>query len=317
MGTPYITPAMLTTAPTGISWAIIPFPKSSTEQQTAEQFNICHRATSIVDGFTNQIFRSTIDNEERNGPGEFRINMIQNTGEVRWMLSRWPITEILAVQVAPSASYPTQWTNVTTGYYRIENPVLGVYNSYTSAGSAGAGGQSIRIAPGYAGWGLGRQGYLFACSYVNGWPHTGLMQSCNSGSSTLVVDDVTGMAGATVKIYDGTNTEDVTVLSVTAEQNQTLPNNGGTAPAGPGTLTLQNPTSFAHTGSNPAQVIVSALPSDVMWATVLAATVQALESGIIAVTIQNLPGSQTVGGHGVDALTLEYQNILAPYKRVL
>lgn len=317
MATPYITPSMLTTAPTGISWAIIPFPKSTTAQQTAEQFNICHRATAIVDGYTNQIFRSTIDNEERNGPGDFRVNLIQATGEIRWLLSRWPITNILAVQVAPSAVYPVQWTNVTTGYYRIENPVLGVYNSYASAGSAGAGGQSIRIAPGYAGWGLGRSGYLFAASYENGWPHAGLLTSCLSGATSLVVDDVTGMTGATVKIYDGIETETVTVTSVTAETNVTLPNSGGAAPAGPGTLNLATATQFAHTGANPPQVVVSALPSDVMWATVLAAMVQALESGIIAVTIQNMPGSQTVGGHGVDALTLEYKTILDPYRRVI
>lgn len=317
MGTPYITPSMLTSAPTGIAWSIIPFPKATTQAQVAEQTNICHRATSIVDGYTNQIFRSTIDDEQRTGPGDYRINVQSNTGNVRWMLSRWPITQILAIQVSGAAVFPRQWVQVASGMWEIENPIIGVYGSYTSAGSAGGGGQSIIIAPGYVGWGNGRNGFRLACSYINGWPHAGLMTSCLAGATSLVVDDVTGMAGATVKIYDGTSTETVTVASVTATTNVTLPNGGGTAPGGPGTLTLAAGTSFAHTGSNPAEVVVSAMPSDVLWATMLAATVQALESGIQAVTIQNLPGSTTVGGHGVEALEIQYQNLLQPYKRVI
>lgn len=308
---------MITNAPTGISWSIIPFPKSTSSQQFAEQTNICWRATQIVDGYVNQVFRSTIDNEQRSGPGDFRVNVESDTGVVRWLLTRWPVTEILAVQTASASVFPRQWTQVPSGMWDIEVPIIGVYGSYVSGGSGAAGGQAILIAPGYAGWGLGRQGYRLACSYVNGWPHAGLMTDATAGSTTLSVDDVTGMAGATVFIYDGASTERVHVNSVTADANVTLPNGGGTAPAGPGTLTLSMPLSFNHPGGNPALVTVSAIPTDVLWATVLAATTQALDAGITSVSIQNLPGSETVGGHGIQELVTHYELLLEPYKRVI
>ena len=316
MATPYITPNMLTAAPTGIAWNIIPAPKAVTAAQLAEQTNICWRATAIIDGYVNQVFRSTIDNEQRSGPGDFRINIEQATGNTRWMLSRWPVTQILAVQVSAN-TFPRQWVTVPSNFYDIENPVIAAYGSYVPSGSGGAGGQSILIAPGYGGWNNGRQGYRYLASYVNGWPHAGLTASCTAGATTLTVDDVTGFAGATAMVYDGVSTESVQISSVTATTPMPLPNSVGTAQAGPGTLTLSTGTSFAHTGSNPAEVVVSAIPGNLLWATVLASAVQALESGIQAVTIQNLPGSNTVGGHGVETLTMEYQQILQPYKRVI
>lgn len=317
IATPYVTPDIIHNAPTGISWSIIPFPKATTADQLAEQQNICWRATTIVDGFCNQALRATIDNEQRSGPGDFRINIEQATGNVRWVLSRWPVTEILAIQISPNSTFPRQWTQVLPTMADIENPVIGVYGSNVPSGSSGAGGQSITIAPGFAGWSLGRNGFRFACSYVNGWPHSGLMSDATAGTSTLSVDDVTGFAEASAFIYDGSSTEVVHVQSITASAMVTLPNGGGTAPAGPGTLTLSSPLLFDHLGSNPATVLVSTLPADVIWATTLAATTQALDAGITSVSIQNLPGSQTVGGHGTEDLMDQYKELLQPYRRVI
>lgn len=317
MATPYVTPEMITNAPTGISWEIIPFPQSTSTEQFTEQYNMCWRATAIVDGYVNQVFRSTIDNEERTGPGDYRINVQQNTGVVRWTLSRWPITQILAAQFCGASTFPRQWTQIPPNMMEIDNPIIGVYGSYVPGGSGGAGGQSITIAPGYVGWNMGRNGYRLACSYVNGWPHAGLMTTALAGATTLTVDDVTGFAGASAFIYDGTNTETISVTSVTANSPVTLQNGGGTAPAGPGTLTLSSPTTFDHSGSNPATVVISAIPTDVLWATVLATTAQALEAGITSISIQNLPGSLTEGGHGVLDMKTEYELLLEPYKRVI
>lgn len=313
MATPYVNPEMIVNAPTGISWSIIPFPKATTAQQLAEQTNICWRATTIVDGWCNQTLRSTIDSEQYSGPGSYRINIEQATGNVRWILSRWPVTEILAVQISANAAFPRQWQQLPSGMWDIENPAIGVYGSYVPSGSGGAGGQSVYIAPGYAGWGLGRSGYRFAASYVNGWPHTGLQADVTAGATTLTVDDVTGFAGASAFIYDGESTEVVSVTSVTANTPFTLPNGGGVAQAGPGTLTLASPVLHNH----PSNLIVSSLPQDVLWATILAATTQALDAGITSVSIQNLPGSQTVGGHGIDDLKMQYRELLTPYKRVI
>ena len=300
-------------APTGVSWNIIPEPGATQAAMLAEVTNIAWRATAIVDGYVNQVFRATVDSEQRSGPGDFRINVEQATGNVRWLLSRWPVTEILAMQVAPNAGFPRQWTQVPSGYWDIENPVIGIYGSYVSGGSGGAGGQSILLAPGYASWARGRNGYRLAASYVNGWPHCGLTANASAGATTIQVDDVTGFTGASAFVYDGSTSETVSVSSVSATTPLPLPNGGGTAQAGPGTLILASPLSYAHN----AGVVVSSLPQDVIWATILAATVQALESGITAVTIQNVSGSQTTGGHGIAELESGYELLLQPYRRVL
>lgn len=317
MATPYITPAMLTSAPTGVAWSIIPMPKATTQQQFAEQLNICHRATTMIDGFVNQPLRATIDTEQRSGPGDYRINIEQSTGNTRWILSRWPVTEILAIQVSGNAQFPRQWNQVASGMFDIENPVIGVYGSYLSGGSAGSGGQSILIAPGYGSWWNGRNGCRFSCTYVNGWPHAGITANATAGSSTITVDDVTGFTGASAYIYDDASSETVHITSVTANTPATLPNGGGTAPAGPGTLTLAAPLTYNHTGAVPTNVVISSIPSDVLWATMLAATTQALESGITSVSIQNVAGSQTAGGHGVSDLSLQWESIMEPFRRVI
>ena len=47
-GTPYITPAVLRSAPTGIDWTTIPSRNADARAQQAEQANICLRATGLV-----------------------------------------------------------------------------------------------------------------------------------------------------------------------------------------------------------------------------------------------------------------------------
>jgi hypothetical protein len=312
--TPYVTPSMLINAPTGVAWDIIPYPQALTALQTEEQFNICQRATGLVDNFCNQVLRATADTEYLSGP-DFRMTIQQATGNGRLVLQRWPVLQVLAVSVAANSGFPRQWQTLPSGAnaaYDVENPIIGLYGT-TVPSAAGEGGQSIVIAPGYVNWSLGRRGYRVAVSYLNGWPHTSLTATATSPTSTLQVDDVTAFTGAAATIYDGSTTETVTVTSVTANANLILPVSGTTVPAGPGTLNLSAPITATHA----AGVVVSSLPQDIIWATILAATSQALESGIDAITIQNVPGSQTVGGHGIQELQTEYEVILAPYKRVI
>ena len=300
---------MIVNAPTGISWSIIPFPKATSAEQTAEQMNMCVRATGIVNAYCNQVLKATADTERLNGP-DFRLTIEQATGNGRLMLSRWPITEVLQVAVSAN-SFPRQWQLIPSGMYEVERPPIGVYNT-TAPTAAGDGGQSVLIASGYVSWVNGRQGFTTSTTYVNGWPHSSLTSPVAPPSATLLVDDVTAFTGATATIYDGSQTEDILVLAVTANTPYALPY-GGTTPAGPGTLTLAAATAYDHV----AGTVVSSLPQDIMWATILATTVQALEAGITTVSIQNLPGTQTTGGMGIIALEQEYENILKPYRRVI
>jgi hypothetical protein len=243
------------------------------------------------------------------------VTIQPGTQNVRLILQRWPITQILAMQTSAN-TFPRSWTQVAAGMFDVENPVVGLYGSSAPSG-AGEGGQSILLSPGYGGWWNGRNGCRFSTTYVNGWPHAGLTTTVASGATSIAVDDVTGFTGASAFIYDGSSTEVISVSSVTATTPLVLPNNGGTAPAGPGTLHLAAPLSFSHTGTVPTTVLVSSLPQNVLWAATLAAAAQALEAGITSVSIQNIPGSLTTGGHGVSDMKTEYELLLDPFKRVI
>jgi hypothetical protein len=312
MATPYITVQMLLDAPTGVSWSLIPQPRSSSQAQRAEVNNVCWRATSIVDTYCRQVLRATVDNEPLTGPGAPRVGVERSTGNGTLIMRRWPVTQVLAIQRARNAVFPRVWSAVPAGLYEVTHPLI---NQYTDSASATMpdGAQAITVAPGYVDWLYGRNGWRYLVSYVNGWPHTSLTATAATGTTTLAVDDVTGFAGASAFAYDGADTESVSVSTVAATTPLVLPNGVGTAQTGPGTLTLSAPLASTHLQG----VVVSALPANVLWASVLACATQALESGIEAVTIQNLPGSQTVGGHGVQELEAAYETLLTDYRRVI
>lgn len=309
MTVPYVTPTMLVNAPTGAPWNDIPLPQATAAQQLAEQTNICWRASNIVDAICNQPLRATLDVEQIAGP-DWRMT-VDASGVARAMTSRWPVLDVVGARVSPRAAIPRNWTTIPSGAVVLEEPPLGIYGS-TVEGSSGAGGQSVLVAPGYISWFAGRSGYVLELSYINGWPHAGTTAPATAGATTLAVDDVTAFTGASAFVYDGAATEVISISFVAATNPVTLPT-GTTVDTGPGTLTLSAPLTSAHD----AGLVVSSLPQDISWATVLLATAQVLESGATAVTVQNINGVETHDGKGADDLKVEAEVLLAPYKRVI
>jgi hypothetical protein len=303
---------MLMNAPTGLSWNLIPKPKADSQEQLAEVTNICWRATSIVDTYCNQVLRATVDTEQLQGPGNVRVGVQRDTGNGILIMRRWPVTNVLAIQTAAATGFPRVWSAVPAGKYAVAHPLINMATDTASATSPD-GAMSVLVAPGYITWDQGRNGLLALVSYTNGWPHTSLTQPAAVGATVLNVDDVTGFAGATGFAYDGADTEAISVTSVTAATPLPLPNGAGTAQSGPGTITLASPLTYAHdTG-----VVVSSLPANVLWAAVLAAATQVLESGNTAITVQNLPGSLSTGGTGIADLEATYKKLLDPFRRII
>lgn len=311
MTTPYVTPDMLINAPTGVAWDIIPYPQAIQALQTEEQYNICVRATGLIDLYCNQPLRATVDTEQLDGP-DFRLTVQQSTGNARAILQRWPVLSVLGAAWSPAASLPRTWTQVPASACDVETPIIGLYGT-SAPSSAGEGGQAVYVGNGAVNWSLGRNGFRLAVTYENGWPHSSLTQAATAPTTTLHVDDVTAFTGATAMIYDGSVTETIQVTSVTANTTFVAPITGASVAAGPGTLNLASAISNNHASG----IVVSALPQSVMWATILAGTAQALESGINAITIQNVNGSQTVGGHGVEQLEIDWRKIVFPLKRTI
>jgi hypothetical protein len=303
--TPYVTPEILTSAPTGIAWKTIPRINSTALQQEAEQINICSRATSMTDSACGGVLRATIDTETIYGP-DYRMTVQPWQGNCRVVLQRWPIIDIMSGQLSNSAAFPPQWQTIAANQFIIEHPILGSYGT-AAPSDTGDGGQSILLAPGYVTWENGRLGYALQVTYVNGWPHTALTATAVSGSTTLTVNDTTGWApftsgglGMTGLIFDGADQE---TINCTAS----------TTTSGPGTLTLAAATTFTHQH----HTVVTTLPQQIMEATILFATYQALTRGATATTVQTISGTGSATASGGYDLVSQAKALLAPYRRTI
>lgn len=306
MPTPYITPAMLTSRPAGISWNVVPTLTADQAAQTAQLEEVCWSATSTVDTYCRQPLRATVKTDTSVGPGLPRLAVDRRTAATTLVTEYRHLVQVAAVQVSLAAAFPPAWSVVPAGQYRPRHPVV------TTAGlSTGPiGGTTIDMASGYVDWSYGRGGWQVQVSYLTGWPHTSLTAPAQAGATSVQVDDVTGWPlGWTGRLYDGTQTEQVTVTDATATQPMTLPNSAGTVTAGPGTITLAAPLANPH----PVGAVVSALPPAVLRAAALAASVEALET-IDAIATQSMSG-QLAGGTGV--LATEVEMILDEYRRII
>lgn len=313
MPTPYVTPATLVSAPTGISWSTIPTFGASAAAQYAEQLNMCWRASAWIDAFCGQTLRATIDTEELIGPGAYRLNVDTNTGVARFVTSRTPVTSVLSAQFSYVGSIPAAWSPIPLNAMFIESP--NIMSEFVSLSGA-SGPYAIRIAPGYVSNWSGRNSQRVQVTYCNGWANCGITQTIAAGGTTFTVDDCTGLmltnevtgvpAGVNSWIHDGANTEIVSVLSTSAM-------------TGPGTVTLTTGCVFPH-NVTPQQpfILFSRMPQDIQQAAIYHATSQALIRGATATTVQNMPGTSVPSGGGAStAMLTSAQNILRPYKRVI
>lgn len=292
--TPYVSPEQLIQAPTGVDFFSIPSTAlggATQAAKTAELSNICERATSLVDACCKQPLRATIDTLPLYGPG-VRVGVDRACRRpTELILKRWPVLEVVSVQVAVN-TLPWTFTAVPATDYQVKHPVVGLYGSSAPA-SAGEGGQSVLLKPGWVTWDYGHDGYVILAEHVNGWPHAGVTAAAAAGASSLAVDDCTGWqitapfagapTGATGTVLDAASQE---VIHVTA----------ASAASGPGTLTLSAPLAYGHA----AGTIVSSLPQAAGWACMLFAIEVALERGATAMTMMEIPGREVARAAGVD-----------------
>jgi hypothetical protein len=289
-GAPYITPAILTAATTGISWATIPDRKSSPEQQLAEQLNMCVRATSDIDSYCNQPLRATVDTETFYGPGEFRAQ-IQPNGVARLLSSRGPVLFIESGRVSSAAVFPPSWSTIAGNQFAPAYPLVGLYGSSAPGASAG-GGQAILMAPGLMNWWYGgRLNAQVQVTYVNGWPHSALTAAVSAGASSITVDDITGWINSTTGQGAAGNIYDTAAFQEFVSVTAVTPTTTG-AISGPGTLTLATPLVYDHDKG----VLVSTLPGNVQLAAIYLCVSQALTRGATATAVQAISGGASGGG---------------------
>ncbi len=303
---------MLQRAPTGIPWDMIPAPNATAAEQQAEQLNICWRATNDVDRTCNQPLRATLDVEEEIGP-DYRITVHANAATL--LASRWPVIQIIGGQWSPASSFPPVWTPIPASAIRARTQLIGTFGT-SAPGAAGAGPSEIEISRAYLPSFGGRDTLRLQVAYLNGWPHAGITDAVAAGALSVPVDDVTGMAGASVFLYDDASTEVVQVASVAAANPVNWPPDAAvpvSVPTGPGTLTLLAPTQFEHT----AGVVISALPQDISLATINLAAAQVLDAGASSLQMGSLAGSQVTTSGGASSLRAQAQLTLRDYARII
>jgi hypothetical protein len=298
---PYINPEILRAASTGISWQEIPARNSTPAQQIAEQWNICRRATSMIDTEVNQRLRATVSTETLPCP-DYRVTIIGSTGAALVILARKPILSVLSGQIA-ALSPPLVYQPIPGNAFVINQPAPGVYDS-SVPGDAAESGQTLTLAAGYVTAWAGRRGQMLQVTYISGYPHCTLTADSPAGSDALTVDDTTGWAppagtaaGASGMAYSSGNEEVVRCQATSAVR-------------GPGTLILDAPTGLAHQ----AGTIISALPSQVMQAAILFAVSQALVRGATATQIGSISGG-TSHGDNPAWFAGEAELLCKPYRR--
>ena len=315
--TPYITPDQLTQWPTGVAWSTFP-PKTggvapTPAQQYAVLSMICMQASQRVEQIVDQPLRAVVTTEELQGPN-YRVTVQNSSGNGRFIAARWPVTQVMSMQVASNSGWPRQWTALPAGNFEPEYPVDGLYGA--SIPSAGAGGQGILFAPGYVSWPAGWPGatvtgrnmFRVSATYLSGWPHTCLTAAATAASSTIAVDDCTGW------VITGTNGTQIGAAGVIYDAlgggMEPVVCTGVSAATGPGTLTLASPLNYDHG----AAIMVSAMPDTAIWAAALLAGRAALIRGATATTIQTTGGRQQKTRGGLDD---EARELLTTFRRTV
>lgn len=287
----------------------------------AEIWNICARATSRCDGYTNQVLRATTDVELLHGP-DYRVTVGPASGgayptpywgnsmaqNARLIMSRWPVLAVSQVQTCPNNLWPRQWTTLPTGYAEPESPPIGLFGSVAPGGSAD-GGQAIIVGGGYINWQYNRNGWAIQVTYINGWPHTSLTSAVAAGATTLPVNDCTGWA---IGNYYGTYTGATGVIEDSGQQEAVHVTSTSVA-AGPGNLTISAAVAYPHQ----AGTVVTTIPQSVQQACIYFATAEALTRGATSTTIHSVGGAVAHSGADMDGLITLAELLLHPFRRII
>ena len=236
---PYLTLEEYKNAPTAIDLDNLVFNSQDPEAQDTELRNVIARASSWADTYCNQVLGATLETEQQR-------SRVSTDGSIRFHPRFSPIVALTDFNYG----YPTNMASLgDCSIAWIEDEEIIIPNAqlgtWTSQGPLSFGA--------YNG-GPGNQMFL-KYTYVAGYTNTLLAVPAVATQSTIVVKDGTGIvAGQMLSLYDGLNTENVTVA--------------GTYVFGSATVPLVRPLVFDHL----ADVSVSALPPAIKEAVILITT---------------------------------------------
>lgn len=203
-----ITAQELLQAPTAFSWSDVSENGTSSGVEFIEQSNVIDRASAVIRGYLDQDPTATTDTEQAIlGGGKVKA-WADTSGWLWFRTDRFPILSLTSMQ----------WATVPAGSGGL------TFNSLTAANVLiyGEDFRLNRLADFSMDWTWLRDTPgIIKVIYVNGWPNMVLQASITStGSQQATVDSTVGLSttagaiGNQLTVYDGANTEVITVTSI-------------------------------------------------------------------------------------------------------
>jgi hypothetical protein len=282
---PYLTLDEFKNAPTAIDIDNLVFNSTDPDVQDSELTNVITRASSWIDTYCNQILSATTETEQQR-------TRVRPDGTLRWHPNNAPIIAVTAISYGVDPNNLAVCQDPSVCWLEAQQvifPYSTIGLSYSSQGPLGLGFPSTP-----------QQEVFLRYTYVNGYVNT-VIVSATAAASSLTVINATGItAGQQLKIYDGMNSENVTVASTYTFGSLTVP--------------LVSPLVYSHS----ANVSISALPAAIKEAAILVTTAMLKVRGdnamVMAVTSAPsviAPEAQHIGSDMDLAM-----NLLKPYRRI-
>lgn len=282
---PYLTLQEYKNAPTALDYGNL-VQGGNQAAQDAELSNAILRASSHIDQYCHQIIGATVDTEQQR-------TRVRPDGSVIFHPKYFPIVGLTALNIGynPTAmiavSDPSQaWLEEQQVVYPYANANL----TWSSQGPLGFGFGGSAGSTCYVNY-----------SYVNGYSNSTIATSASAGATSIVLADGTGIiAGEEITIYDGANTEIVTVASTYVFDSNTVP--------------LASPLVYAHA----AGVSASALPAAIKQACILitSAYLKIRGDASLVMAVSTNPGQQISGAQKVGSDIATAYEILEPFRRI-
>jgi hypothetical protein len=282
--TPYLTLTEYKNAPTAIDYDNLVVGGNAAAQD-AELTNVIARASSWVDTYCNQILGATSENEQQR-------TRVKNDGTIRFHPRYAPIIALTALSYGSDPNNLTTVTDCSVCWVedaQIIFPYSRLSTTWSSQGPLQFGFPSNPSVETFLRY-----------TYVNGYANT-LINTATAAATSLTVTDGTGVvAGQMLKIYDGVNSENVTVASTYTFGSTTVP--------------LTSALAYSHATG----ISISSLPPAVKEAAILATTaflkVRGDNSLVMAVTTRpSAAPSDAQNIKGDLGLAME---LLKPFRRM-
>lgn len=282
--TPYLTLTEYKNAPTSVDIDNLVVGGNAAAQD-AELSNVIARASSWIDTYCNQILGATVEQEQQ------RVRM-RGDGSIRIHPRYSPVIAVSALAYGLDPNALTVVPDCSVCWLE-DQQIIFPYISLL-AGQTSQGPLSYSF-PANAG------GEMFVrYSYVNGYANS-LIATATAAATSLTVNTGTGIvAGQMLKIYDGANSENVTVASTYTFGSTTVP--------------LTAALAYSHATG----VSISSLPPAIKEAAILATTafLKVRGDNSMVMTVGSRPSNAVDGSQNIGQDLAIAESLLKPYRRI-